>query len=220
MHKWGPRLSLYNIFATYLYRFVKFVWAFASTIQEGANDSWRAPLSCQRLPLQRATMSVSFPAMGCLCCCPCLLKGRNSSSVITSIMIGCCTISLFNKVYQGCEGHLGTTIIPSAWSCIHFCITMCMILNGGNAYTFSWLQSYMRLSINIAPGSGCHAQYLSTLWFSLDANKSISGCPRILHIPSNKSCLRLHSVLSSKTLDASSASQFSDPGQWAALTQI
>ena len=39
-------------------------------------------------------------------------------------------------------------------------------------------------------------------------------------VPANKSCLRLHSVLSSKTLDASSASQFSDPGQWAALTQI
>ena len=40
-------------------------------------------------------------------------------------------------------------------------------------------QSCIRLSINAAPGSGCHAEYLSHLLFSLEAIKSTVGSPRI-----------------------------------------
>ena len=81
-------------------------------------------------------------------------------------------------------------------------------------------QSCIRLSINAAPGSGCHAEYLSHLLFSLEANKSTVGSPRILQMASNISIRSVHSVLSSNIREASSASTFSIPGQYAALSHM
>jgi len=75
-------------------------------------------------------------------------------------------------------------------------------------------------SIAIAPGSGCHAQYLGTLLFSLDAKVSMSGFPNLLHMSLKSVWLISHSVVSLKTLDASSASTFKTPGQCAADSQM
>ena len=75
----------------------------------------------------------------------------------------------------------------------------------------------MKQSINTAPGSGSQAQYLSTLWFNLDANKSILGSPNSLTSLWKISDRKVHYVQSLKTREASSASTFLHPGMCAAL---
>lgn len=74
--------------------------------------------------------------------------------------------------------------------------------------------------IKCAPGSGLHETYWGTLKLSLEANKSMSNGP-------HRSCMALktswdkdHSVESRRALDSLSASIFSDPGIWVALSQM
>ena len=70
-----------------------------------------------------------------------------------------------------------------------FFVTPCVQywMEGKHKTNFSDPQLIVKLSITRAPGSGCHAQYLVTLWFSLDANRSIEDsqnfpqCPIIEH---------------------------------------
>ena len=71
-------------------------------------------------------------------------------------------------------------------------------------------------SIKVEPGSGFHDTYLSSLLFSLDANKSISGKPNFLVILSKVFVGIAHSAESVNSLDAVSASTLCAPGIWAA----
>jgi len=70
-------------------------------------------------------------------------------------------------------------------------------------------------SIAAAPGSGFQATYGDTLWFSLDANMSISGSPHLSLSSSKMVGSRDHSVLLlCDYLLALSASVFNFPGMW------
>ena len=119
---------------------------------------------------------------------------------------------------QGCEGHNCTIMIPSVSSCIHFWISICIMLNGGKTYTNSCPQSYMKLSMKTAPGSGSQAQNRGTWWLSLDANKWISGSPKNTQTACKRSIFNDHSVWPSNSQDAWSAKMLEDPGQWAVLS--
>ena len=119
---------------------------------------------------------VSLPAGNWVMCrwFPSYLEtnGSISSSVTTSNVTSVSLIGWLGKVHQGCVGQKGTTNIPCVLSWIHFLTILWIVLNGGKAYTkASLLQSYMKLSIYTAPGSGRQDQYFCTWQFNLESKQ-------------------------------------------------
>ena len=74
--------------------------------------------------------------------------------------------------------------------------------------------------MNAAAGSGDHDTYMSTLWFSLEANRSMSGTPHKAEIFSNETDSKLHSLFPLSPLERLSATMFETPGMWLAVIQI
>ena len=72
----------------------------------------------------------------------------------------------------------------------------------------------------IACGSSSHKQYLGTLWFNLEAKRSIDVFPNFAQMATNISSRTVHSVWSLNILEASSASWWSLPGMCAVLIHI
>ena len=110
--------------------------------------------------------------------------------------------------------------IPVALSAYNFSITLWRITKGGKAKNSSSPQYIEKAFTATQPGSGCQAQYLAHLLFSLLAKRSMSDLQlRALPSDSKRVTDMDHSVSSLNSLEPLWASTLSTPGMWTAESQ-